>query len=197
MTGRRSVLASLGAAAIVLAGCASPGGAAYDPKVPQAATAASYWSGRFAVTVTESGHETREERASGRFVLESLGPDIALELFSPLGQTLASARIDSSGASLVASDGQHYQAASAELLTEQVVGWRVPVGDLPRWLRGELERPDTVSAGRPVSGMERGWTIRMENWQPAGPRRLALEWPARPDQAGRRISVRLIVDNAH
>lgn len=196
MSGRRSVLASLAAAVLSLAGCAGLPGTATDATTPPDAATPTHWSGRFAVTVTESGHEPREERASGRFVLDSLGPATVLELFSPLGQTLASARIDSTGATLVAADGQRYQAPSAELLTEQVVGWRVPVGDLPRWLRGELEQPDKVLAGRPVSGMERGWTIRMENWQPAGPRRLALEWPDRADQTGRRISVRLIVDNA-
>jgi outer membrane lipoprotein LolB len=193
---RRIALFGLGVAALAMSGCAGlAGGAADASGGPPAVT--TYWSGRFAISVTESGHEPKEERASGRFVLEASRGSTVLELFSPLGQTLASATINERGARLVASDGKIHEAGSAESLTEQVIGWRVPVGDLPRWLRGEIDRPTEWSAGRAVSGMERGWTIRMENWQPAGPRRLALDRADPADRAERRISVRLIVDDAH
>ena len=197
MSARRIALGCLTFIAVGLAGCASLGGSGRETDPGAAASAASYWSGRFSISVTESGHEPKEERANGRFVLESGRGSTVLELFSPLGQTLASASIDAQGARLVTADGKIHEAGSAELLTEQVVGWRVPVGDLPRWLRGELDRPTEVSEGRPVSGMERGWTIRMEKWHPAGPRRLALDRADPADRAERRISVRLIVDDAH
>ena len=88
----------------------------------------------------------------GRFLLETRGRATQLELLSPLGQTVASARLDDGGAELVTSEGRRYEAESPEQLTEKVLGWRVPIGDLPRWLRGGLQRPTESSSGRPSAG---------------------------------------------
>ncbi|MFP5406322.1 MAG: lipoprotein insertase outer membrane protein LolB [Gammaproteobacteria bacterium] len=200
MTGRRLALASVAALALAVAGCASVhapqgaaepasgGGLAMQPE-------ATRWSGRFAVTMTEPGVERHEERASGRFTLETRGKVTLLELATPLGQTMASASLDDGLASLVTSEGRRYEAASAEELTEQVFGWRVPVGDLPRWLRGHLERPDESADGHPISGQGHGWSVRLEDWRRRGPARLTLEWPGRPQPEARRVNLKLIVDD--
>lgn len=192
MTGRRAALGWLAALPLLAAGCATPG-------VPPAPLPASFepsrWAGRFAVTMTEPGAEPRVERASGRFVIESRSGATLLELFSPLGQTLATASLQGGRAELLTSEGRRYEAASAEDLTEQVFGWRMPVGDLPRWLRGRLANPSETSEGRPAAGTERGWAIRLDDWRPAGPARLNLDWPAAPN--GRlEINLKLIVDDA-
>ena len=192
MTGRRAALAWLAALPLLAAGCATP-------SAPSASLPASFepsrWAGRFAVTMTEPGAEPRVERASGRFVLEARSGATLLELFSPLGQTMATASLKGDRAELLTSEGRRYEAGSAEDLTEQVFGWRMPVGDLPRWLRGRLDKPSETAGGRPAAGTERGWAIRLDDWRPAGPGRLTLDWPATPN--GRlEINLKLIVDDA-
>lgn len=193
MTGRRAALAWLAALPLLAAGCATP---SVPPAAVPAAFEPSRWAGRFAVTTTEPGTLPRIERASGRFVLESRSGKTLLELLSPLGQTMATAALEGGRAELVTSEGQRFQAGSAEDLTEQVFGWRMPVGDLPRWLRGRLDSPSETVAGRPVAGTEHGWAIRLDDWRAGGPARLNLDWPAGPADGRLEINLKLIVDDA-
>lgn len=191
MTGRRTALAWIAGLPLIVAGCATPTvppGAAVSP------SETTRWAGRFAVTLTEAGADLREESASGRFLLESAGGATLLELRSPLGQTMASATLNAGGAELVTSDGKRYQADSAEQLTERVFGWRMPLGNLPDWLRGRLAQPIETDRGRPLAGVEHGWAVRLENWRPTGPSRLTLDWPARPGAGLRKVNLKLVVD---
>jgi outer membrane lipoprotein LolB len=48
-------------------------------------------------------------------------------LLSPLGQTLAQIQLDPDGAYLTTSEHQSYYAPDVESLTEQVLGWRLPL----------------------------------------------------------------------
>lgn len=180
------------ASASLLGGCATP------PHVPETPTAGTpnLWSGRFAVTVSESGFQPREERSSGRFSLRTSNERRRLELSSPLGQTMAQVTLESGGARLVTSDGIVHEAESAEALTEQVFGWRVPIGNLPRWLEGEVEHPTERDGTRVVAGREQGWSIRYEAFDGGRPRRLTLQWPAEGANALRRLELRLVVDSA-
>jgi len=192
MTGRRLALFGIAALPLIAAGCATPGA----PSAPLPAGAgASRWAGRFAVTMIDAGAEPREERTSGRFVLESLPGATLLELRSPFGQTVATASLQAGRAELLTAEGRRFEADSAEALTEQVLGWPMPVGDLPRWLRGRLERPTESSDGRPVAGNEHGWAIRFEDWGSHGPVRLSLAWPDRPAAVDRKVRLKLIVDD--
>lgn len=197
MTGRRAALGLLAVLSLVAAGCATPSAPPVGV-VPAAET--SRWAGRFAVTMTESGPapgiDGREERASGRFLLEARNGSTQLELFSPFGQSLASATLDAGRARLLTSEGRLYEADSAEQLTEKVLGWRMPLADLPRWLRGRLDGATETEAGRPVAGQEHGWAVRLESWGTAGPGRLTLDWPAGAATDRRRVNLKLIVDDA-
>ena len=199
MTRRRLALAWLAALPLAVAGCASlppsgdeRNGAFAGAVAPPAPTR---WAGRFSVTASEAGAERREEHATGRFVLEARRGVTLLELATPLGQTLASASLRDGQASLVTAQGQRYEAESAEQLTEQVFGWRVPVGDLPGWLRGRLPHPSESEDGHPVAGHENGGSVRLDNWRERGPTRLTLDWPDRPAGEGRRVNLKLVVDD--
>lgn len=197
MLGARAVLRArtLGAAcaaALLAAGCATPS----PPSAPTSSPAApNFWSGRFAVTYTEGGYQPREERSSGRFSLLAAGERRELELSSPLGQTMAQVTLDSGEAVLVASDGREYRAPSGETLTEQVFGWRVPIGDLPRWLAGLVARPTQRAEGRVVAGTDGGWSVRFEAFDGERPRRLSLDWPAEATDGARRLELKLVVDS--
>jgi len=190
---RRTALAWIAGLPLIVAGCATP---TAPPGAALSAFETTRWAGRFAVTLTEAGADLREESASGRFLLESAGGATLLELLSPLGQTMASAKMNAGGAELVTSEGKRYQADSAEQLTERVFGWRMPLGSLPDWLRGRLSDPSETDQGRPLAGVEHGWAVRLENWRPTGPGRLTLDWPARPGAGLRKVNLRLVVDEA-
>ena len=186
-------LAFAGCVALVAAGCATP---TPPPLAEPPAAAPNFWSGRFAVTYTEGGYQPREERSSGRFSLLADGTRRELELSSPLGQTMAQVTLDSGEAMLVASDGRQYRAQSGEALTERVFGWRVPIGDLPRWLAGRVAQPTQHENGLVVAGIDGRWSVRFEAFEGERPRRLSLDWPADGGDGARRIELKLVVDNA-
>ncbi|HEY0879725.1 MAG TPA: outer membrane lipoprotein LolB [Zeimonas sp.] len=176
----------------LVAGCATP---SPPPVTAPAPSLPNFWSGRFAVTYTEAGYQPREERSSGRFSLLAEGDRRELELSSPLGQTMAQVTLDSGEALLVASDGRQFRATSAEALTEQAFGWRVPIGDLPRWLAGRVDRPTQRENGRVVAGTDGQWSVRFEAFDGERPRRLSLEWPGARADGARRLELKLVVDN--
>ena len=187
-------LAALAAASVLaLAGCATPSA----PPGPAAGEGPpNLWTGRFAATVTEAGDGAREERSSGRFSLRVEGPSTELELSSSLGQTIAQVRLDDGRATLLAADGKSWQAPSAEALTEQVFGWRVPLANLPDWLEGRIAEPTERDGSRVVAGLDHGWSVRIDASEAGRPRRLALDWPAGGGAGERRLSLRLVVDSA-
>lgn len=181
-------LAALATAlALGLAGCATPVPAPTDGTPNE-------WSGRFAATVHSGAAEP--ERSSGRYLLRADGVRAELELASPLGQTVARISLDEGQATLVTADGKSIRAASAEALTEEAFGWRVPLANLAGWLEGRIAQPTEREGERVVAGFERGWSVRVETHDGQRPRRLALDWPAGAGPGERRLTVRLMIDEA-
>jgi outer membrane lipoprotein LolB len=87
-----------------------------------------------------------------------------LLLLSPLGQTLAQIRRTPGGVYLETSERESYYAADVESLTEQVLGWRLPLMGLQYWVQS-MNSPATVSAidkniaGQVMAIRQDGWTI--------------------------------------
>ena len=145
----------------------------------------SRWTGRFAASWTEAASSPRTGSASGRFGLTEAGDRVALEVFSPFGQTVARAQAGPQGATLEAADGQRHEAESPEALTEAVLGWRIPVRQLPDWLG--CTHPDRI--------VDAGWLVSVEAREDGRPSRLTLRWPAEYVQtAPRDVTIRLILD---
>ena len=196
-------LLAAGLALALLGGCAAPGPAP-TPGGPRAA-----WDGRFAATWVQAAGPSarnaappREESVSGRFALRANGSTTELDVFTPLGQTIARAVSSPERATLETSDGSHYRADSAEALTEQVFGWRVPVAQLPRWLRGEFGAPRPAGAPLPMRTVDAGWEIVVDAWDSQAPRQMTLRWPppatpATPATPGtaQRVTIRVLVDD--
>jgi outer membrane lipoprotein LolB len=193
---RRPLAAFAAALAFALAGCATP------PSTPEPTARdgpPNLWTGRFAATVSDAapdGSGAREERSSGRFSLRVEDARTQLELSSPLGQTMAQVWLADGHATLLAADGKTWQAPSAEALTEQVFGWRVPLGNLPDWLEGRIAEPTERDGTRVVAGREHGWSVRIDAHDAGRPRRLALDWPVDAAAGERRLSLRLVIDSA-
>jgi hypothetical protein len=181
---RRLSVASI--AALLAAGCATP----VPP--PEGGPPVSRWSGRFAATWVVPADPPREERASGRFSLREAGATTELDVLSPFGQTLAHAVASPAGAMIETSDGVRHEADSPDALTERVLGWRIPVGRLPDWLRLAGRAENAVAPF-----VDSGWSISADA---AGdgerPARLTLRWPVDGSAAGlRRVTIRLVLDD--
>ena len=153
------------------------------------------YSGRFAVT---TAFEEQRENVSGRFNLEIRGPQQIIELASPLGTTVARVEIEPGGARATGAQMQEVRGADADALTQQLLGWPLPVSGLADWIEGRPV-PTRVArvereGGRVVLLEQDGWTIRLPEYSEATarPRRLVLERPAAASTPS--VVLRLIVD---
>ena len=95
-------------------------------------------------------------------------------LLNPLGQTLAQIRRMPEGVHLATSEQENYYASDVESLTEQVLGWRLPLMGLQYWVQG-LHSPATVAEidknpdGRVLAIRQDGWEIGYASYFPASP----------------------------
>ncbi len=183
----RLIVASI--AALLAAGCATP----VPPPEGGPGEPVSRWSGRFAATWVVPADPPHEERASGRFSLRKAGATTELDVLSPFGQTLVHAVASPAGAMLETSDGVRHEADSPDALTERVLGWRIPVGRLPDWLRLAGRAENAVAPF-----VDSGWSVSADAaGGGAGPQRLTLRWPVDGLAAGlRSVTIRLVLDGA-
>lgn len=85
-------------------------------------------------------------------------------LFSPLGQTLAQIDREPQGVRLITSEQKTYYASDVENLTEEVLGWRLPLAGLQFWVQGThfpltMSEKDLDRNGRTVAIRQDGWKI--------------------------------------
>lgn len=186
--GRRHALRLLAgtAASVLLAACATPGriggeGPAFER------------TGRFAVNVTDV--TAAPEAVQGGFSWRDTGRRLQIDLFNPLGSTLARVTVDPSGAVLEQADGAREHAPNADALLARVMGTALPVAGLRDWLHGRtgpgpVQSPQRDAEGRLMSFTQAGWQLRLSRYDAQGPGLLRLD---RRDGT-RHISVRLAID---
>jgi outer membrane lipoprotein LolB len=155
---------------LLLAACAGPG------FVLPAANAEFEMAGRIAVSY-------RNDAGSGNIAWRHAARSDEMLLTTPLGQGVARlVRVDGE-TTLTTQDGREFKAADAESLTEQVLGFRVPIVGLADWVRGRSaqapapthERRD--AAGRLAELEQAGWRIEYQAWDGALPARMRLSFP--------------------
>ena len=174
---------------LLAAACATPTAPSLGPDPTTGS-----WRGRFSVTLIDAGvdqaMETREERVQGRFILRRDPGSLDLELFSPFGQTIATARSDPNGAVIRTAEGQVLQASTPDELVERALGWRLPVSALPGWLSGR-NLPAEGSAVRD------GWRVEVDQrFDNGAPRRLSARWPQEQRIGERRLNLFVVVDGS-
>lgn len=209
--GRRHRQASASYLLFLLAGCAT-----IPPTDEPRPAGARVIEGRISVRYKDLGNG-KEDALSGRFVWTRHAPSggarsatahdsqggandsasIELSLLDPLGQTLALIRSDAIHASITFRNGRTVEGASPEALTQDTLGWAVPLHGLGSWLEG---RPAAASAAvtRDDGGLQQdGWTIRFVREDhkdgAAGklpPKRIDLFYPGPPAE----IEMRLVID---
>ena len=133
------------------------------------------------------------EAASGKITWQhdAAGDDL---LFStPLGQGVARIVRRDDRVSLTTSDKKVYQASDVETLTEQVLGWRLPLAGLPDWVRGRAAvgapaQTRLDSSQRLAELRQSGWLVEFLDYK--GQNRLpALLRLSRED-----VEIRLVID---
>lgn len=118
---------------------------------------------------------------SGRLSWRHSPDSDELLLSSPLGQGIAEIRRNSDGVQLRTQDGQHRTAANLPALTQQLLGFSLPLDMLTGWLFGRSQNGRIVSSddtGRPRRLIDRGWYIGLEYDSPelsAAPNLLIVE----------------------
>ncbi|SFP74774.1 outer membrane lipoprotein LolB [Nitrosomonas cryotolerans] len=104
-----------------------------------------------------------KQHFSGRVRWEHTGFNDEILLLSPLGQTVAQIERDLEGVRLTTSEQAIFYAVDVESLTEEILGWRLPLKGLQYWVQG-MHSPATASEqDLDVNGRIK--TIRQDNWQ--------------------------------
>ena len=130
------------------------------------------------------------DATSGRIFWRHSSDADELLIASPLGQGIARLNREGDEYRLVTGDNKLYRASEAESLTEQALGWRLPLAGLPDWVRGRASpgRPAETrrEAGGSLEVRQDGWRIAYEEFREGRPFRLRI---SRDD-----LEIRLIVD---
>jgi outer membrane lipoprotein LolB len=100
---------------------------------------------------------------------------------SPLGAGVARIVRAGDSVTLTTAEPREYRAKDAEALTEQVLGFRLPLAGLADWVRGqaaESPRPiQTFDEGRLKMLEQGGWRIEYQSYQGERPARMRLIYP--------------------
>jgi outer membrane lipoprotein LolB len=125
----------------------------------------------------------REEAASGNVAWRHARGSDELLITSPVGSSVARLVRAGSEFVLTTADQREYRAADAEALTEQVLGFRLPLAGLADWVRGRVSfgPPAEITRdaqGRPAVIEQGGWRIEYQEFRSDGlPVRLKLAYP--------------------
>ncbi len=193
---RRLSLLAL-AATITLAGCATTS--------TNIATVGAYrdsidLNGRLAVNYQKDG---KTESLNGNFNWAQRPGHVDVALVSPLGQTVATIAVTPGSATLTQAGRAPVSATDIDGLTQQALGWPLPVSGLRDWLQGYAvdaggQRFSASPANNSVTTRD-GWRLRFVEWQNAdaaqpAPRVIHAERAAAGDIQD--LSIRIVVNPA-
>lgn len=170
-------------ALLVLSGCASVPPGALDQTIT-GQTIEGRISVRYKTLATD-----KEDALSGRFVWTASGDDLELSLLDPLGQTVALIRSSPSHSSITFRDGRQVDGETPEAMTQQTLGWTVPLHGLRYWLEGRPDPDREVSTVTDGRIRQDNWSIRFTGSDPL-PKRVDLYYPGPPAE----VELRLVVD---
>src|SRR6195256_2067779 len=105
-----------------------------------------------------------KDAASGKIFWRHSDDSDELLITSPIGQGIARINRNGDQFRLVTGDRKEYRADNAEDLTEQALGWRLPLAGLSDWVQAR------ASPGRPAEmrgGVDKGLELRQDGWRVA------------------------------
>jgi outer membrane lipoprotein LolB len=125
----------------------------------------------------------REEAASGNVAWRHSRDSDQLLITTPVGSSVAHVVRTGREVVLTTSDQREHRATDAEALTEQVLGFRLPLAGLADWVRARAMQgsPAAVIRGqdeRLASLEQNGWRVEYQEFRDDGlPVRLKLNYP--------------------
>ena len=123
----------------------------------------------------------RDEAASGNIAWRHSATDDELLLTTPLGQGIARLARAGEEITLTMQDGREFRAADAESLTEQALGFRLPLAGLSDWVRARAAPGPAVTRkdpeGRLAEIEQFGWKVEYLEYAGELPSRLNLAYP--------------------
>ena len=100
---------------------------------------------------------------------------------TPVGQGVARIVRAGEAVQLTTANGREYRAPDAETLTEQALGFRLPLEGLAEWVRGQPASPaatvERSADGKVASINERGWRIQYLEYDNNRPMLMELNYP--------------------
>ncbi|HTO50295.1 MAG TPA: lipoprotein insertase outer membrane protein LolB [Burkholderiales bacterium] len=131
-----------------------------------------------------------DEAASGRVTWQHSGAADELVISTPLGQGVAEITRRDGVYTLVAANGERHTATDPERLTQQVLGYAVPLDGLSDWVQGRPE-PGVAAVtrydgDRLAELRQRGWLIDYSGSDERPPKRVRV---TRGD-----LDIRLVID---
>jgi len=119
-----------------------------------------------------------KDAASGRVFWRHASDTDELLITSPLGQGIARLNRKGDQFRLVTGDRKEYRADNAEDLTEQALGWRLPLAGLSDWVQARPSpgRPAEVrgDVNRDLELWQDGWHVAYEEFREGRPFRLRM-----------------------
>ncbi len=106
--------------------------------------------------------QDEKQSFSGSFRWAHFAANDEILLFTPLGQAVAEITRDAEEVRLITSKMEGYYANDVEALTEQILGWRLPLDGLRYWIQG-LHSPLTA-AEKDLDRQNQLLTIRQDGW---------------------------------
>jgi len=142
--------------------------------------------------------QNRNERFSGSFRWQHLAISDEILLFTPLGQAVAEITKDQEGVRLITSKLEAFYAANVESLTEEILGWRLPLSGLQYWIQGThspvtAAEKDLDDKNQVIAIRQDGWKIQFNSYAPAQSNQIPL--PRTLDLVFENLRIRLVVDD--
>lgn len=157
-------------------------------------------AGRLSVNYQKDG---RPESITGNFEWTQRPGAVDVTLTSPLGQTVAVINVTPQSATLTQGGAPPRVAGDIDTLTQQTLGWPLPVSGLRDWLQGyaqdaQGQRFRASPASNSVTTKD-GWRLRFVEWQDAAggqpvPRLIHAERAASGDIQD--LAIRIVVNPA-
>ncbi len=135
---------------------------------------------------------------SGSFRWQHLAASDEILLFTPLGQAVAEISKDHEGVRLITSKLEAFYANDVESLTEEILGWRLPLNGLQFWIQGmhspaNASQKDFDNKNQIIAIRQDGWHIHYQSFTTAQPNAAAL--PRVLNLVYQKLKIRLVVDD--
>jgi len=119
------------------------------------------------------GVQTNNKGFSGGLQWQHRSTEDDISLYSPLGSQVASITKTADQVVLKDSSGNSFSAVDAETLTQQTLGWKLPLTGLADWSIGRPTQSPIQSSNWNEQGLltnleQDGWKIEYDNYQQQG-----------------------------